>query len=165
MSTHPAPLTIVPFEAAHARRVAAWPRDATEAQAWAGGATAFPFQPEQFEGWHEDQDAHPFLAIEADEPSAYGELWVDQVEQEIELARIIVDPAKRSRGIGRSFVAALVAECPRHGFARLIMRVAPGNEAALRCYRAACFEPATEREQAEWNCSQPVPYTWLKMDV
>jgi len=33
-------------------------------------------------------------------PVAHGELWIDDVEQEVELARLLVDPALRGQRLG-----------------------------------------------------------------
>ena len=41
-----------------------------------------------------------FVLCDARRPVAYGEVWIDEKEQEVELARILVDPGFRRRGHG-----------------------------------------------------------------
>ena len=56
-----------------------------------------------------------------------------------ELARILVDPALRRRGIGRRLTALLGERARAAGFVDVWLRVVPDNEPALAAYRAAGF--------------------------
>jgi ribosomal protein S18 acetylase RimI-like enzyme len=91
---------------------------------------------------------------------AYGELWVDDAEAEVELARLIVDPGERGQGLGRHLVAGL-GDLARSRYPRVFLRVHPDNIAAQRCYAGAGFEPVEPHQAAAWNASQPVDYVWL----
>jgi ribosomal protein S18 acetylase RimI-like enzyme len=93
---------------------------------------------------------------------AYGELWVDDDEAEVELARLIVDPAERGQGLGRRLAAGL-AGLARSSYPRVFLRVHPDNLAARRCYAAAGFQPVEPDQAAAWNASQPVDYVWLSL--
>jgi ribosomal protein S18 acetylase RimI-like enzyme len=118
-----------------------------------------PVPPEVIEGWAAQADVRAYLLV-MDTPVAYGELWIDDDEREVELARIIVSPYHRGRGLGRLLTAAL-ADLARTRYPDVFLRVRPGNDAAVACYRAAGFErldPATERA---WNEGQPSPYLWM----
>ena len=90
---------------------------------------------------------------------AYGEVWSDEEEDEAELARLIVAPAARGRGVGRALTAALVANA---GYENIFLRVRPDNSVALATYRGAGFEDVAPELQAEWNAPQPRPYAWLR---
>jgi [ribosomal protein S18]-alanine N-acetyltransferase len=48
-------------------------------------------------------------------PAGYGDVWADPVEHEAELARIVVDPARRGAGLGRRLVSLLADEARRVG--------------------------------------------------
>ena len=99
LSMHP---VLIPFSADHAAEIACWARSPIEATAWAGNDTSFPVGTEQFRLWHIDPDVHPLSARQDGKLVAYGEVWVDHAEHEIELARMIVHPAKRGSRIGRA---------------------------------------------------------------
>ena len=92
--------------------------------------------------------------------AAYGELWVDDDEAEVELARLIVDPAERRQGLGQSLATGL-AELARSRYPQVFLRVHPDNIAARRCYAAAGFEPVEPDQATAWNAGQPVDYVWL----
>ena len=93
----------------------------------------------------------------------YGEVWEDPDEDEAELARLIVDPARRGRGVGRTLAAALLAEARRLGWSDVWLRVVPGNEPAIRAYAAAGFARATSDEERAFNVGQPVAYVWMRV--
>jgi ribosomal protein S18 acetylase RimI-like enzyme len=95
-------------------------------------------------------------------PVGYGEIWEDAAADEAELARLIVDPAARGRGIGRALVRELLAEARGRGWASVWLRVAPDNEPALHAYAAAAFSRASPEEEAAFNEGQPVAYVWLR---
>ena len=93
---------------------------------------------------------------------AYGELWVDDDEAEVELARLIVDPGERGQGLGRRLVIAL-ADLAWSRHPRVFLRVHSDNIAARRCYAAAGFEPVPSHQAALWNAPQPVGCVWLSL--
>lgn len=148
-----------PFTADLAATVSSWPRSAAEITMWcghSGGAVSV----ETVNGWAAQDGVRPYGLHDGRRLVAYGELWVDDEEAEVELARLIVDPRLRGRGIGRTLVARLV------GLARaehddVFVRVHPDNEAALRCYAAVGFTRVSAEQEASWNASQPFRYVWL----
>ena len=93
---------------------------------------------------------------------AYGELWDDADEDEVELARILVDPSRRGQGVGRAFTAALTERAASLGRAETWLRVLPENGPAIACYRAAGYERASAPEETAFNAGQPVPYVWMR---
>jgi ribosomal protein S18 acetylase RimI-like enzyme len=92
----------------------------------------------------------------------HGELWTDDGEAAVELARLIVDPGQRGQGLGRRLVTELAA-LARTGHPRVVLRVHPDNTAARRCYAGTAFEPAAPHLAARWNASQPAEYVWLTL--
>jgi ribosomal protein S18 acetylase RimI-like enzyme len=149
---------LIPFTPAHAGLVAGWPTSADEADMWCSRAE-HPFPAEVVAAWGEQPDVAAYLLTDGDIPVGYGEVWSDDEEDEAELARLIVAPAARGRGVGRALTAALVA---RAGHDDVFMRVRPGNAAALATYRRAGFTDVAADLQAEWNAPQPRPYAWLQ---
>ena len=150
--------TLTPFTADRAALVAGWSTSADEADMWCSRAE-HPFPAEVVDGWAEQPDVAAYLLLVDGEPVAYGEVWSDDEEDEAELARLIVAPAARGRGVGRALTAALVANA---GYENIFLRVRPDNSVALASYRGAGFEDVAPELQAEWNAPQPRPYAWLR---
>lgn len=139
--------------------VSGWARTDEEALMWCG-ARAAPVSAGQVSAWGGEDGVEPFGLYQGQRLLAYGELWVDDQEAEVELARLIVDPGVRGQGLGR-YLAAGLARLARRRHPRVFLRVHPGNAAALRCYAAAGFEPVGPDQAAAWNTGQPVSYVWL----
>ncbi len=62
-----------------------------------------------------------------------------------ELLRIGVLPERRGAGWGHELLARWVGHCRQEGAGRLLLEVRAGNEAAIRLYRGAGFEPFSRR--------------------
>jgi ribosomal protein S18 acetylase RimI-like enzyme len=151
------------FEAADADIVLGWIGSPEEAGRWAS-AGRLELVPALFTEWHADPDVHPYVALAADggRPVGYGEVWHDGEAHEAELARIVVDPARRGRGIGRALTAGLLERARAADIDEVWLRVVPGNEPALRAYAAAGFARASADEESAFNCGQPVAYVWMR---
>jgi ribosomal protein S18 acetylase RimI-like enzyme len=115
-----------------------------------------------FKRWHAEPGVRAYLLAVDDEPVGYGEIWEDPDEDEAELARLIVDPARRGRGLGRLLATSLLGETRRLGWVDVWLRVAPDNEPAHRAYAAAGFRRATPAEESAFNANQPVEFVWLR---
>ena len=111
-------------------------------------------------GWSERPDVEAFVLTEDDRVVAYGEIWIDAAEQEVELAHLIVDPRRRDEGFGGRLVAELVHQARRH-YPVVALRVHSVNDVAIRCYARAGFERASPANTAAWNEGQPVDYVWM----
>jgi ribosomal protein S18 acetylase RimI-like enzyme len=148
------------LNSAAAALVSSWSTSPDEVFAWCSRTEA-PVPAEVIAGWSEPADVDAYMLVDDEgEPVAYGELWTDDDEHEVELARLIVAPALRGRGVGRQLVARLTElALRRHPFVAL--RVHPDNAVARRCYAAAGFERATPSEEDEWNRGQPVAFAWM----
>ena len=85
----------------------------------------------------------------------YGEVWHDPAAGEAELARILVAPDRRGRGVGRRLVALLADRARAAGFDAIWLRVVADNRAAIACYRAAGFVRASAAEESAFNEGQP----------
>jgi ribosomal protein S18 acetylase RimI-like enzyme len=152
-------LRLQPFPADSADVVSAWARTVEEVVMWCGRPAA-PVPAGQINAWAHEDGVLAFGLYGDERLVAYGELWVDDAEAEVELARLIVDPGERGQGLGRRLVAGL-ADLARSRYPRVFLRVHPDNIAAQRCYARAGFEPVEPHQAAAWNASQPVDYVWL----
>ena len=98
----------------------------------------------------------PFGLSRGEQLVAYGELWADDGEAGVEIARLIVAPGERGQGMGRG-LAAMLADVARSRY----LRVHPDNIAAQRCYTAAGVQSVGPGQAAAWNAGQPVECLWL----
>jgi ribosomal protein S18 acetylase RimI-like enzyme len=147
------------FRGPDAQEVARWPGSPDEVRRWAGSDPGWPVDVAVFGRWHVDPDVRPYILCDEEEPIGYGEVWVDEPEQEVELARIIVSPDRRGNGKGRRLVRLLLERAVLARLPDAFVRVVPENGAAIGCYRGAGFSPVSERE--EFNRGQPVDYVWM----
>ncbi|WP_326601559.1 GNAT family N-acetyltransferase [Streptomyces sp. NBC_01800] len=157
-------MNLLPFATAHAAMVADWPTASAEVVMWCG-RQEFPVPAQTISAWQQDDDVQAHVLVEGEKLVGYGELWFDAEEDEVELARIIVAPEARGKGLGRVLVRGLLAQAHESGCADVFMRVHPGNEKALRCYLGAGFRPVAPGLAENWNAAQPVNYVWLRHDA
>ena len=154
-------LRLQPFSADSAYVVSGWAQTNEEVLMWCG-LPAAPVPAEQIHAWADEDWVQPFGLYRDERLVAYGELWVDDDEAGVELARLIVDPAERGRGLGRRLASEL-ADLARSRYPLVFLRVHPDNIAAQRCYAATGFKPVEPHQAAVWNASQPVSYVWLSL--
>jgi [ribosomal protein S18]-alanine N-acetyltransferase len=152
------------FDPAFADVVASWAVGDEVVRAWcAVEGDAVPG--DVVAGWSEADDVEAYLFGEADggPAIAYGELWLDVDEGEVELARLLVAPARRGQGIGRRLVRELVerARNTHPELADVILRVRPENAQAISAYAAAGLMDVPADEQATWNEGQRFAYHWM----
>lgn len=154
-------LELRPFRQDDGPAVVSFIRTDEDAAAWA----SLEEVPEEalLARWHADPDVHAFTLFGDGVPAGYGEVWVDRAEDETELARIVIDPARRGRGLGRQLTRLLAAEAARHRLEETWLRVVPGNTAAISCYRAAGFVRAPAELEARFNIGQRQPYVWMHL--
>jgi acetoin utilization deacetylase AcuC-like enzyme/GNAT superfamily N-acetyltransferase len=150
------------FEGALAPVVSGWAPASAETSMWCGYAGA-PVPADRIAAWAGEDGVRAYGLWDGTELVAYGELWVDDDEAEVELARLIVAPARRGVGVGRELVRALTALATA-AYPDVFMRVHPDNAVALRCYRGAGFQRVPAELEAEWNAPQPVRYVWLRYE-
>ena len=155
-------MELKPFEDSHTALVSSWASTAQEV-ALLSGRDEFPFPADLVDGWRKvADDITAYLYFDGQNPVGYGELWLDDEEDEVELARIIVAPELRGKGIGTEFVRALLQRALTAGYAEVFLRVRPDNEPAIKTYLRVGFQPVDEKLAAEWNEPQPIDYTWLQ---
>jgi RimJ/RimL family protein N-acetyltransferase len=151
-----------PFDRSNAPTVLSWVRTYEEREAWASITDPQP-DASIFDRWHADEDVHAFGFFDDDRLVGYGEIWEDRDEHEAELARLIVDPARRGDGVGRSLALALSERARELGYDDVWVRVVPENVAAIKAYAAAGFARTTTEEESRFNDGQPRDYVWMRL--
>lgn len=149
-----------PFAPPDAPVVAGWAGSAAEVWQWCSRTSV---SGDVVAGWAARPGVAAYGLEDDGELVAYGELWLDDEDEGVELARLVVAPARRGRGVGRTLVARLVERARQHHPA-VFMRVHPDNAVALRSYAGAGFVPVSAAEAAAWNVGQPTQYVWLRLD-
>lgn len=160
-------MPLEPFDPDRAALVASWAVGDDVVRAWCA-VDGDRVPADVVAGWSRADDVEAFLFTSshgdgADQVVAYGELWLDDDEGEVELARLLVAPERRGQGIGRLLVGALVEQARRTHpeLPVVLLRVRPENEQAIRAYAAAGFVPVPPEEQATWNEGQRFAYHWM----
>jgi ribosomal protein S18 acetylase RimI-like enzyme len=150
------------FEDEYGRLVAGWAGTAQEV-ALLSGREEYPFPEELIGTWRKiDPDIESYLLFDGDRAVGYGELWLDDDEDEVELARLIVDPGQRGKGIGTELVRTLLKPAIAAGHPDIFLRVRPDNAVAIKTYLRTGFVDVTQQEADEWNAGQPVAYRWMR---
>jgi RimJ/RimL family protein N-acetyltransferase len=160
---HHVGVPLLPFFTDDAALVSSWAVGDEVVRAWcAVEGDAVPA--DVVAGWSRADDVEAYMFGDPEEaPIAYGELWLDDEEGEVELARLLVAPERRGQGFGQALVRALVEQARRTHpeLPDIILRVRPENTQAIRAYAAAGFEPVPLDEQATWNQGQRLDYRWM----
>lgn len=145
------------FDARAAPVIAGWSTDPEATMLWCSLPSVTG---DVVAGWSDASHVEAYVLCDDGAVVAYGELWVDTDENEVELAHVIVDPSRRGRGLGRRLVSGLVEQARRH-YPVLAMRVHSQNEVAIRAYEGAGFTRASAAEEHAWNAGQPHEYVWM----
>ena len=94
------------------------------------------------ESWAEDRAGHRFVAMIDDDAVGYlalipGVGWSTHV---VEL-RIVVDPDRRRKGIGRALARHAVVTAADHGWTKLMVNVVAEQQATIDMFAALGFAP------------------------
>ncbi|WP_134766556.1 GNAT family N-acetyltransferase [Nocardioides sp. 1609] len=120
-----------------------------------------PMEPAGVLEWWDDDEVLPWVLEVDGTPSAYGELWLDPEEDEVELARLIVPEPLRGRGHGGLLTRLLVAEAASTGLATTMLRTTDDNHVAIACYLANGFTRLPAEEERAWNQGQRRAWVWM----
>ena len=124
-------------------KVIRWVTSAEETDIWSGGPVSFPVEFDACRvaiGWDTFSNRALF---DQGRVAGFGQI-IDKPDRRKHLARIIVDPTSRGRGLGRKLVEGLMAEARGTGARCMSLNVHPGNEAAIRLYSSLGFAAAVD---------------------
>lgn len=119
--------------------VISWIPDAQSCVAWAGPKVRFPLEVEHLLQDLEFESTRCYAFNDGDQLLAFGQVRVLDEGTRGHLARIVVDPRVRGKGIGRSFVIKLIEEARRLNCRTVTLRVVKDNAIAISLYRKLGF--------------------------
>jgi RimJ/RimL family protein N-acetyltransferase len=153
-----------PFDPALAERIATWTTSADEVNAWSSRFDDH-VPSEVIVGWSRADDVEAYVGVVDHTVIAYGELWLDPDEGEVELARLLLEPSRRGQGLGKELTRSLVdrARQAHPELPHVILRVRPDNAVARRAYLGAGFVELDAAEAKIWNEGQRTEYIWMRL--
>jgi len=117
---------------------AAWATTASECARWAGPDVSFPAEPDALVRQTEFHAGRNVALEDDDGLVAFGQVLPRAVGR-VHLARVVVRPDARGRGVGRALVEALLARARESGASLVTLNVYRDNEAALALYADVGF--------------------------
>ncbi|WP_297448684.1 ribosomal protein S18-alanine N-acetyltransferase [Ferrovum sp.] len=93
----------------------------------------------------ESLSQHQGLGMVPPSGTLFGYTFFMQVFQEIHLLNLVIDQPWQRQGWGRILLDEVITRARVQGAECLLLEVRPSNEAALRLYRSAHFQPIGTR--------------------
>lgn len=141
-----------PFALAEAGQIASWAQRAEDA--WQVAGAREPLTAADITRWTLETNYALTLRLDGD-PVAYAEIVEDDVEGDAEIQHLLVAPAMRNRGVGRTMLARLCAFAhERLPYPEVWLRTRRDHPPTLRCARAAGFTPVEALSGPQ--------YVWMK---
>lgn len=84
-----------------------------------------------------------------DDGTVAGHAQLVRTDDVVRLGRVLIDPAKRGRGLGRELAALAVEQARRQGAARIDLSVLADNQPARRIYDALGFTVVADQEPSD----------------
>lgn len=134
-------MTLRPFDDSRDRPLLrAWLAD-PQAACWLTGHDGALTEAD-LDAWRDQPNATRWIYEAAGAPVGYGELQAYPAVPYARVARVLVDPARRIQGHGRTLAQALAAEArARHPGWPILTRIAPDNRSAILAYPSVGFVP------------------------
>lgn len=130
---------IVPFTRKYSPTVRSW-IDSKETLHDVCRGKDFPPASDIVDNWQR-KDVSSYLLFSGNKPVAYAELWSRPNEMAVEVAHLVVDPARRSEGFGTRMMELLYEQgAARNDVAKVIINLYNENSIALGCFLKAGFE-------------------------
>jgi [ribosomal protein S18]-alanine N-acetyltransferase len=121
--------------------VASWVRTENECRLWAGPGVSFPLRRDVLAAEIRFSEGGGLALEDGGGPCAFGQVVWNGAERRAHLARVIVRPDARGRGLGRALVRALLARAAARGASSVTLNVYEENAPALRLYASEGFVP------------------------
>ena len=120
---------------------------------WCAGRTKYPLEMDDLIRLLEDHKEKygdlPFTALDGeDKPVGFFCLAPDQNSGTAMLRFVVIDPARRGKGLGREMISLAAERAFETGAAEVQLMVFAENTAARKCYLAAGFEEDVLTEKA-----------------
>ncbi len=130
---------LIPYTPEYSGVVRSW-IDTEETYQLVCRGISFPPPDDIVESWQRE-GVKSYLLFSERKPVAYGELWQRQLDQGIEIAHVMVDQYRRSRGFGTKLVQLLYERAAtQRGVAKVLVNLYHHSEEALGCFLKAGFE-------------------------
>lgn len=135
-------MDIVATQPEHLETLKSWFPDKQSIRLWGGPLFRHPFTHASFLEDMRWRDVPAYSLLDEDNRlGGFGQYY--EREGRCHLARLVIDPARRGKGIGRYFIGGLM----RIGMSDLgsdecSLFVMSSNQGAIRCYRSLHFLPA-----------------------
>lgn len=130
---------IIPYLPEYARTVYSW-IDSEETYRNVCRGTEFPPPDDLIDSWQRN-GMTSYLLSSRGRPTAYAEIWNRPLDVAVELAHLLVDPARRSQGFGAIMLELLFQRAAqRDNVAKVIINLYGDSEEALGCYLKSGFE-------------------------
>jgi ribosomal protein S18 acetylase RimI-like enzyme len=119
-----------------------WIKDQGACKRWAGPHVRFPLTLQNLKNDIEFSEENTFVMVnDAGEPWGLGQL-LEKENGRIHLARVIVAPPRRAKGLGEILCRLLIAEgIKRFGNVFFSLNVYSANTAAIKLYQKLGFKP------------------------
>ncbi len=146
-------LILRPAEPRDYETIALWIPDAEACRRWAGPKLPYPFAASELPRLLHVAGARAFcLAEGGGPPLGFGQFWAPRPAT-AHLARILIAPSARGRGLGRALCRSLIAQAVETTGAREItLRVFRDNQAAVALYSGLGFAVAEAGSSSEiWS--------------
>lgn len=153
------------FSPNDAERIISWSADETAFRKWSADIyKSYPITGADMTGFYEEASRggmfFPFTAVDDGEIAGHLIIRFPKDKSTARFGFVIVDPARRGRGIGRQMLElAKKTATEQFGAERATLGVFANNEPAYRCYLAAGFrEEEGQKEEyyrifgEEWLC-------------
>ncbi len=127
-------------------RIVRWVSDAQSVALFAGPSLHWPLTEEQLRAVDLVEGRTAWVLADASAPDrAIGHADLTQTGARASIGRVIVEPERRGRHLGRELMLLMLDQARRQGVASVSLIVIEGNTAALRTYEGLGFayDPAT----------------------
>ena len=121
--------------------VTSWITSSHDCELWAGWRVRFPIDRHALPDAIQFHDAVAVSVVNDGQLAAFGQLIV-KPSRRGHLARLIVSPALRGRGLGEALVHALLERARAEGCRPISLNVNRSNSAAVRLYSKLGFRDA-----------------------
>jgi ribosomal protein S18 acetylase RimI-like enzyme len=130
---------LIPFTAEYSQLVRSW-LDSPDTLHDVTRGKEFPPADDIVDSWQRDGVTSYLLSADRS-PVAYGELWARKLERAVEIAHLVVDNGKRSRGYGTKMLELLYDRAAsRPDVTKVLINLYTENTEALGCFLKARFE-------------------------